>query len=250
MSFFKRIFGLAAAPAKSTQAPSPDVQEWLQTHDAFFAAIGCGDLATISTIVGHYPEALTWVHTDKMRTPLVWAMDNDRLDSFTHLLDLGADVNEWVTSPLENRRAHINYYAAACDKPDFLFALIQRRCTLKKDNNWKSDAWYSNDTDLKDFIIFALSKKFIKNTAMLDMIRDASPIRKSYLAGGKILPIALPPPAPAVKDTNNTKDKEDEKIKKRLRALEKEVTTLRKRLTALENPPIKKTRLNKPKWDS
>lgn len=81
---------LTSAFTKAAQEP------WEKDRDDFFKAIKKNKVDTVREIAGRYPqEALGW--RTENGSPLFVAHENNRLEAFKALVELGADINEKYT---------------------------------------------------------------------------------------------------------------------------------------------------------
>lgn len=139
----KSFFGMSGNKEISAQEKWDALQKSQATaHDRLFKAIRQEDTAAIDQILKEYPEATYWKDTadDNGRPLLHYALQKNRLKSFTHMLEIGIDPRQsyrytyaldwefalfFIPDKLKGRFTALE---AACivQKKDFVFNALQR----------------------------------------------------------------------------------------------------------------------------
>ncbi len=98
-------------------------------REAFFAAIAAGDIPALQKTLDENPNAArVWVSGH--RSALAAAVDGDRLDVFTFLLDNGHADADHVEPGYIDRKKPIIFYTVMQDKFEFMRALIDRKARV------------------------------------------------------------------------------------------------------------------------
>lgn len=216
---------------KSSEKVPPTPEERAQAafradHAAFFHALAKANVPVIDATIQKYgDECLDWKKSGC--SPLHYVLRKNKILSFVTLLDHGANAQEKIRIEGDISDIHMNVleHALFLSRPDFVYALIQRR------DNLSYRAAYCMDDYTDD--------------ALVDLLKTAYKIRHAYKEKHSKAPADGAPAA------EKTADPAVPVLKRRISKLEKALGNALARIQKLENPDNDNTLpLDKPHYPS
>lgn len=203
----------------------------LEVKKIFFDAIQKGDVATIASTVAIHPDALQWRSASDLPV-LFFAMKANRLDSFRHLANLGADIDGRLNSLSNPPR--IIHMAAENKQKEFVRFLVQQGARTNESCGWDGDDFRPEFRgSVATAYEIAAQKGYFK---IADILQNAPKIREEYLATTNDVLPAGKNGEPNLQQQFNQMSEKLKKTETALAQTNKKLDEALKRIEALESP--------------